>query len=87
MGSLANRKMYFEEFCAAAFHICHLEGVEGGEQILSAAFEHFEQEGNQVISEEELCQLNTLFECPSKSPTVDPESHLQFHHHKTLIKF
>ncbi|OMO70241.1 hypothetical protein COLO4_28677 [Corchorus olitorius] len=56
MGSLANGNMYFEEFCAAAIHICHLEGVEGGEQIVLAAFEHFEQEGNQVISEEELCQ-------------------------------
>ncbi|OMO70240.1 hypothetical protein COLO4_28675 [Corchorus olitorius] len=56
MGSLANGKMYFEEFCAAAIHICHLEGVEEGEQIVLAAFEHFEQEGNQVISEEKLCQ-------------------------------
>ncbi|OMO64218.1 hypothetical protein CCACVL1_21941 [Corchorus capsularis] len=56
MGSLANRKMYFDEFCAAAIHLLHLEGVEGWEQIVSTAFEHFEQEGNQVISDEEFCQ-------------------------------
>ncbi|OMO61219.1 hypothetical protein CCACVL1_23674 [Corchorus capsularis] len=56
MGWLADRKMYFEEFCAAAIHILHLEADGGWKQIVSAAFEHFEQEGNRVISNEEFCE-------------------------------
>ncbi|XP_022757593.1 CDPK-related kinase 3 isoform X2 [Durio zibethinus] len=56
MGSLAYRKMYFEEFCAAAISTHQLEAVEGWEQIASTAFEHFEQEGNRVISIEELAR-------------------------------
>ncbi|WRX09254.1 Protein kinase domain - like 10 [Theobroma cacao] len=56
MGSLAYRKMYFEEFCAAAISTHQLEAVEGWEQIASIAFEHFEQEGNRVISIEELAR-------------------------------
>ncbi|OMO71607.1 hypothetical protein CCACVL1_18132 [Corchorus capsularis] len=56
MGSLADRKMYFEEFCSAVIHIRHLEADEGWEQIVSTAFEHFQQEGNRVISHQEFCQ-------------------------------
>ncbi|MBA0831834.1 hypothetical protein Goarm_016268 [Gossypium armourianum] len=56
MGTLAYRKMYFEEFCAAAISTHQLEAVEGWEQIASTAFEHFEQEGNRVISIEELAR-------------------------------
>ncbi|OMO69606.1 hypothetical protein CCACVL1_19399 [Corchorus capsularis] len=56
MKSLANMKMYFEEFCAAALSIASLEVVEGWEQIVSTAFEYFEQDGNRVLSEQELCQ-------------------------------
>ncbi|XP_021281473.1 CDPK-related kinase 3 [Herrania umbratica] len=56
MGSLAFRKMYFEEFCAAAISTHQLEAVEGWEQIASTAFEHFEQEGNRAISIEELAR-------------------------------
>ncbi|OMP08647.1 hypothetical protein COLO4_06268 [Corchorus olitorius] len=56
MESLANGKMYFEEFCAAAISIASLQAVEGWEQIVSTAFEYFEQEENRVTSEEELCQ-------------------------------
>ncbi|XP_011023116.1 PREDICTED: CDPK-related kinase 3 isoform X1 [Populus euphratica] len=56
MDSLAYRKMYFEEFCAAAISTYQLEALEGWEQIASTAFEHFEQEGNRVISVEELAR-------------------------------
>ncbi|XP_061968812.1 CDPK-related kinase 3-like isoform X3 [Populus nigra] len=56
MESLAYRKMYFEEFCAAAISTYQLEALEGWEQIASTAFEHFEQEGNRVISVEELAR-------------------------------
>ncbi|XWS35936.1 hypothetical protein CRYUN_Cryun20dG0039500 [Craigia yunnanensis] len=56
MGPLAYRKMYFEEFCAAAISTHQLEAVEGWEQIASTAFELFEQEGNRVISIEELAR-------------------------------
>ncbi|KAJ6679874.1 SERINE/THREONINE-PROTEIN KINASE [Salix purpurea] len=56
MESLAYRKMYFEEFCAAAISTYQLEALEGWEQVASTAFEHFEQEGNRVISVEELAR-------------------------------
>ncbi|KAI5564837.1 hypothetical protein POPTR_014G103500v4 [Populus trichocarpa] len=56
MESLAYRKMYFEEFCAAAISTYQLEALEGWEQIAFTAFEHFEQEGNRVISVEELAR-------------------------------
>ncbi|KDP28435.1 hypothetical protein JCGZ_14206 [Jatropha curcas] len=56
MESLAYRKMYFEEFCAAAISTYQLEALEGWEQIASIAFEHFEREGNRVISIEELAR-------------------------------
>lgn len=56
MDSLAYRKMYFEEFCAAAISTHQLEALEGWDQIASNAFEHFEQEGNRVISIEELAR-------------------------------
>ncbi|XP_002529963.2 CDPK-related kinase 3 [Ricinus communis] len=56
MEALAYRKMYFEEFCAAAISTYQLEALEGWEQIASTAFEHFEREGNRVISVEELAR-------------------------------
>lgn len=57
MESLAYRKMYFEEFCAAAISTHQLEALEGWEQIASTAFEYFEEEGNRVISIEELARV------------------------------
>ncbi len=60
MESLAYRKMYFEEFCAAAISTYQLEALDGWEQIASAAFEHFEREGNRVISLEELARVCTI---------------------------
>lgn len=56
MAPLSYRKMEFEEFCAAAISTYQLEALEGWEQIASTAFEHFEQEGNRVISVEELAR-------------------------------
>ena len=60
MGQLSYRKMDFEEFCAAAISTYQLEAVEGWEHIASTAFEHFEQEGNRVISVEELARVSTF---------------------------
>lgn len=57
MEPLAYRKMGFEEFCAAAISVHQLEALEGWEQIASDAFDHFEQEGNRVISVEELARV------------------------------
>lgn len=61
MESLAYRKMYFEEFCAAAISIHQLEAVDAWEEIATVGFQHFETEGNRVITIEELarvwCQL------------------------------
>ncbi|XP_059651189.1 CDPK-related kinase 3-like [Cornus florida] len=56
MAPLSYRKMDFEEFCAAAISTYQLEALERWEQIASTAFELFEQEGNRVISVEELAR-------------------------------
>ncbi|XP_057498379.1 CDPK-related kinase 3-like [Actinidia eriantha] len=56
MAPLSYRKMDFEEFCAAAISTYQLEALEGWEQIASTAFQHFEQEGNRIISVEELAR-------------------------------
>ncbi|KAL6004350.1 Cyclin-dependent kinase 4 [Asimina triloba] len=60
MDQLAYRKMDFEEFCAAAVSPYQLEALEGWEQIASTAFEHFEGEGNRVISVDELAREMNL---------------------------
>lgn len=59
MDPLSYKRMDFEEFCAAAISTHQLEALEGWENIASMAFEHFEQEGNRVISVEELAQVWT----------------------------
>ncbi|KAL0904288.1 hypothetical protein M5K25_026378 [Dendrobium thyrsiflorum] len=53
---LSYKKMDFEEFCAAALSPYQLEAVERWEQIAGTAFEYFEQEGNRVISVDELAR-------------------------------
>lgn len=60
MEHLASRKMDFEEFCAAAISIYQLEALDRWEQIASTAYEFFEQEGNKVISVEELAREMNL---------------------------
>lgn len=57
MEPLAYKKMDFEEFCAAAISVYQLEAHEEWERIATTAFEHFEQEGNRVITVEELAQV------------------------------
>ncbi|XP_038993548.1 CDPK-related kinase 4-like isoform X2 [Hibiscus syriacus] len=59
MEPLYYKAMDFEEFCAAAISAHQLEALEEWESIASKAFEYFEQEGNKVISVEELAlELN-----------------------------
>ncbi|CAN6480395.1 unnamed protein product [Victoria cruziana] len=53
---LSMRKMDFEEFCAAAISIYQMEALEGWEQIANTAFQFFEEEGNRVISVDELAR-------------------------------
>uniref|UniRef100_R7WAR1 CDPK-related protein kinase n=1 Tax=Aegilops tauschii TaxID=37682 RepID=R7WAR1_AEGTA len=55
---LAYRSMDFEEFCAAAISPYQLEALDRWEEIAGTAFQHFEQEGNRVISVEELAQCH-----------------------------
>lgn len=55
------RKLDFEEFCAAAISPYQLEALEGWEHIASIAFEHFERDGNRVISIAELAQVLRSF--------------------------
>ena len=54
MQPLVQKKLDFEEFCAAGVSVYQLEALEEWEQIATSAFEHFEQEGNRVISVQEL---------------------------------
>lgn len=54
---LTYRRLDFEEFCAAAISPYQLEALERWEEMANTAFEHFEQEGNRVISVEELTQV------------------------------
>ena len=54
MQPLAQKKLEFEEFCAAGVSVYQLEALEEWEQIATSAFEQFEQEGNRVISVQEL---------------------------------
>lgn len=61
MTPLSYRKMDLEEFCAAAISTYQLEALETWEQIASTAFQHFEQEGNRVISVEELARVKYIF--------------------------
>lgn len=49
--------MDFQEFCAASISPHQLEALENWENIASAAFEYFEEEGNRVTSVEELAQV------------------------------
>ena len=49
--------MNFEEFCAAAISPYQLEALDRWEEIAGTSFQHFEQEGNRVISVEELAQV------------------------------
>ncbi|CAI0452633.1 unnamed protein product [Linum tenue] len=51
---LSYKKMGFEEFCAAAISTYQLEAHDGWDKIAKTAFDHFEQEGNRVISVQEL---------------------------------
>ncbi|XP_065031586.1 CDPK-related kinase 3-like [Musa acuminata AAA Group] len=54
--ALSSRSMDFDEFCAAAISPYQLEALGQWEQIATAAFSYFEEEGNQVLSVEELAQ-------------------------------
>ncbi|KAG6513584.1 hypothetical protein ZIOFF_023916 [Zingiber officinale] len=56
LDALSQNGMDFDEFCAAAISPYQLEVLEQWEQISNTAFQHFEQEGNRVVSVEELAQ-------------------------------
>lgn len=60
MEPLSYKKMDFEEFCSAAISTYQLETLENWEDIASAAFQNFEQEGNRVTSVEELAHVCIL---------------------------
>ncbi|KMZ58369.1 CDPK-related kinase 3 [Zostera marina] len=57
-GQLNNRRMDFEEFCAAAISPYQLEALkmEKWQKISSEAFRYFEKEGNRVIGIDELAK-------------------------------
>ncbi|XP_042406958.1 CDPK-related kinase 3-like [Zingiber officinale] len=57
---LSYRRMNFEEFCVATINPYQLEALKEWEQIATRAFQYFEEEGNRVISIEELAQEMNL---------------------------
>ncbi|KAG9158044.1 hypothetical protein Leryth_000208 [Lithospermum erythrorhizon] len=60
MEPLSYKKMEFEEFCAAAVSPHQLEAYERWEEIAGTAFGYFEEEGNRLISVEELAREMNL---------------------------
>ncbi|XP_047325482.1 CDPK-related kinase 4-like [Impatiens glandulifera] len=60
MEPLSQKKMDFEEFCAASISVYQLEALEGWENMAISAFEYFDEEGNRVISVGELAQEMSL---------------------------
>ncbi|XP_019195517.1 PREDICTED: CDPK-related kinase 4-like [Ipomoea nil] len=58
--TMVYKQIDFEEFCAAAISVYHLEALENWGEIASAAFENFDREGNRVISVEELAHEQNL---------------------------
>lgn len=58
MDYLSAGRIDFDEFCAAAISIYQLEALEGWEQIANTAFQYFEEEGNRVISVDELAKVS-----------------------------
>nr|DAD42859.1 TPA_asm: hypothetical protein HUJ06_001089 [Nelumbo nucifera] len=54
VSSLQNRKLDFEEFCAAASSVYQMEGLDSWEQHARSAYENFEKDGNRPILIEEL---------------------------------
>ncbi|KAK8938111.1 CDPK-related kinase 4 [Platanthera guangdongensis] len=65
---LSNPRMDFEEFCAAAISLYQLEALKGWEQMAVLTFEYFEQEGNKVITVEELAQVGIMLILPLFKP-------------------
>ncbi|KAL6005704.1 hypothetical protein ACLOJK_006275 [Asimina triloba] len=62
MDQMSYRKMDFEEFCVATVSVYQLEALDSWEEVAGTAFEHFEQEGNRVISVEELAWVMNVIE-------------------------
>eukprot|EP00252_Welwitschia_mirabilis_P007595 TRINITY_DN19127_c0_g2_i1.p1 TRINITY_DN19127_c0_g2~~TRINITY_DN19127_c0_g2_i1.p1 ORF type:complete len:581 (-),score=82.49 TRINITY_DN19127_c0_g2_i1:301-2043(-) len=60
MEHLGLKRMDFEEFCAASVSVYQLEALNDWEQIARTAFNFFEQEGNRVITVEELAREMNL---------------------------
>ncbi|KAL2537517.1 CDPK-related kinase 5 [Forsythia ovata] len=54
LNALQYRRMYFEEFCAAALSVHQLEALDSWEQHARCAYETFEKDGNRTILIEEL---------------------------------
>lgn len=54
LNALQFRRMYFEEFCAAALSVGQLEALDCWEKRARCAYEIFEKDGNRVIFIEEL---------------------------------
>lgn len=58
LNGLQNRRMDFEEFCAAALSVHQLESRDRWEQHARCAYELFEKNGNRAIVVEELASVS-----------------------------
>lgn len=58
LNALGYRRMYFEEFCAAALSVDQLEIVDNWEQRTRSAYEIFDKDGNRAIVIEELASVS-----------------------------
>ncbi|PIN20455.1 Ca2+/calmodulin-dependent protein kinase, EF-Hand protein superfamily [Handroanthus impetiginosus] len=54
LSALQYRRMYFEEFCAAALSVHQMEVLDSWEERTRCAYEMFEEDGNKVIVIEEV---------------------------------
>lgn len=64
LNALGYRKMYREEFYAAALSVHQLEIVDGWDERTRSAYELFEKDGNRAILIQELASVSTVFKKP-----------------------
>lgn len=58
---LQYRKMYFEEFCAAALTVHQMEAHENWEERARSGYDAFERNGNRAIVIEEVASVSLEF--------------------------
>lgn len=60
LNALQYRRMYFDEFCAAAICVQQLEVLDNWEERTRSAYQIFEKHGNRAIVIEELASVSLI---------------------------